>query len=122
VWVAAYNTENFRAAIESVPAGIQEGTRSLGLRPIPAFMLVTLPLAWRIALPSVTNTSIETLKNTALMVAISFPELTTTVVDHVAVSFRVFELFMVLGAAYLLLGAAIAKAFRAIEARLALPT
>ncbi len=122
IWAAAYNTENLRAAIEAVPAGYIEAARSLGLRPRGIFRLVVLPIALRYALPSVANTAVETLKGSALMVAISFPELTDVTINLIAVSFRVFELFMVLGAAYLLLSAGLTRSLRGLEQLLSWPT
>jgi polar amino acid transport system permease protein len=121
VWGGAYNTENFRAAIEGVPGHFSEAARSLGLRPATVFRLVTLPIAARFAMPSVTNTAIETLKGSSLMLAISFTELTDTTMNLISVSFRVFELFFVLGAAYLLLSAGLSRLMRAAEHALAWP-
>ena len=121
VWSAAYNTENFRAAIEAVPAEYQEASRALGLSRAAMFRLVVMPVALRYAMPSVTNTAIETLKGSALMLAIGFPELTDVTMDLIAVSFRVFELFLVLGAAYLLLAAGLSRLMRMVEAHLAWP-
>ncbi len=121
IWGAAYNVENFRAALEAVPRPYREAARALGLRPLQAFLAVALPVACRIAMPSVTNTSVETLKNSALMLAISFPELTDTAVNLVAVSFRVFEVFITIGAVYLLLAAGLTRAMRGLERRLAWP-
>lgn len=119
IWGAAYNVENFRAAIEAVPKEYHEAARALGLKPISIFILVTLPVTIRLAIPSVTNTSVETLKNSALMLAISFPELTDTAVNLVAVSFRVFEVFITIGVVYLLLTAGLTRAMREIEHRIA---
>lgn len=121
MWGAAYNVENFRAAIGAVPKEYHEAAQALGLRPIPVFLLITLPVAVRLAIPSVTNTSAETLKNSALMVAISFPELTDTAVNLVAVSFRVFEVFITIGAVYLLLTAGLTRMMREVERRMAWP-
>lgn len=121
IWSAAYNVENFRAAIGAVPRSYHEAALALGLKPRTVFRRITLPMALRLAMASVTNTGVETLKNSALMVAISFPELTDTAVDLVAVSFRVFEVFTVIGAAYLLLTAAFTWLMRRLERRMAWP-
>lgn len=121
IWGGAYNVENFRAAIEAVPPSWREAAIALGLRRGQTFRLITAPVALRIAMPSLTNTAIEILKGSALMVAISFPELTDTGINLVAVSFRVFEVFIALGAAYLLLAAGLARGMRALEGRLAWP-
>lgn len=121
IWGTAYNAENYRAALLAVPREYQEAARALGLGELRTFWRVKLPIAIRFAMPSVTNISVETLKNSALMLAISFPELTDTAVNLVAVSFRVFELFIVIGITYLFLAAVLTQLMRATEHRLAWP-
>jgi His/Glu/Gln/Arg/opine family amino acid ABC transporter permease subunit len=121
IWGSAYNTENVRAAIEAVPPHYAEAARALGLRPATTLRLVILPVAARFAVPSITTTAVETLKGSSLMLAISFPELTDVTMNLISVSFRVFELFLVLGAAYLLLSVGLTQAMRALEQRLTWP-
>jgi len=121
IWGGAYNVENFRAAIESVPQAWRETASALSLRRGQIFRLITVPVALRVAMPSLTNTAIEILKGSSLMVAISFPELTDTGINLIAVSFRVFEVFIALSAAYLLLAAGLARGMRAFESHLAWP-
>lgn len=120
-WGAAYNVENFRAAIDAVPVGTYDATHALGLSRFQAFRLVIAPIATRTAMPSFTNTSVETLKNSALMVAINFPELTDVAINLVAVSFRVFEVFITIAAVYLIATAILTHAMRKVEQRLAWP-
>src|SRR5919108_4127145 len=76
VWGGAFNTENFRAGFEAVPERYREAGLALGVGPLATFFNVTLPLGGRVALPSSVNTYISVLKNTALLTAIGFPELT----------------------------------------------
>ncbi|MEV4754798.1 amino acid ABC transporter permease [Micromonospora sp. NPDC049559] len=121
LWGGAYNVENFRAGFEAVDGGYLEACRALGFPRLAAFRQVALPLGWRVALPSVTNTEISVLKNSSFLVAISFPELTQTAVDIVAVSFRVFEMFLVLGVVYLGLVWLMSLGARAVERRFAVP-
>lgn len=101
LWGGAYNVENFRAGFEAVEGGYVEACRALGFPRLAAFRHVNLPLGARIALPSVTNILISVFKNSSFMVAISYPELTETAVNLVAVTFRVFELFLAIGIVYL---------------------
>jgi polar amino acid transport system permease protein len=121
LWGGAYNIENFRAGFEAVPHGYREAASALGLSGLQAFRHVILPIGGRIALPSLTNTCISVLKNSSYLVAISFPELTTTAVNIVSLSFRVFELFITIGAIYLILVWALSAFMAAVERRLALP-
>ncbi|MFI6763732.1 amino acid ABC transporter permease [Micromonospora sp. NPDC050417] len=121
LWGGAYNVENFRAGFEAVENGYVEACRALGFSRTAAFRQVAFPLGWRIALPSVTNTQISVFKNSSFMIAISFPELTETAVNIVAVSFRVFEMFLAIGVVYLGLVWLMSWGTRAVERHFAIP-
>ncbi len=121
LWGSAYNAENFRAAFEAVPQGFHDGARALGLNKLQTFTGITFPIGIRIALPSLRNTAISVLKNSSFMVAIGFPELFDTAVGIVAVTFRVFEMFLVLGVVYLALVWALSSGIAVLESRVALP-
>src|SRR5918999_3331194 len=56
VWGGAFNTENFRAGFEAVPARYREAGLALGFGRLATFVNVTLPIGGRIALPSSTHT------------------------------------------------------------------
>ncbi|GIH21675.1 amino acid ABC transporter permease [Rugosimonospora africana] len=121
LWGGAYNVENFRAGFEAVQDGYVEACRALGFGRLAAFREVTLPLGLRIALPSVTNILISVFKNSSFMVAISYPELTETAVNIVAVTFRVFEMFLAIGVVYLALVWLMSLGTQALERRLTIP-
>ncbi|MFB7272073.1 amino acid ABC transporter permease [Streptomyces sp. NPDC056244] len=121
LWGGAYNTENFRAGFEAVEGGYVEACRALGFPRLAAFRQVTLPLGARIALPSVTNILISVFKNSSFMVAISYPELTETAVNIVAVTFRAFEMFLAIGVVYLGLVWLMSLGAGTIERRFAIP-
>ncbi len=121
IWGGAFNTENFRAGFEAVPFRFREAGLALGFGRLATFLNVTLPIGGRIALPSSINTYISVLKNTSLMTAIAFPELTNVALDFVATDFRTFEMFFVLAVAYLSIVWGLSALIRALEARLAIP-
>jgi polar amino acid transport system permease protein len=121
LWGGAYNVENFRAGFEAVEGGYVEACRALGFPRLAAFREVVFPLGTRIALPSVINILISIFKNSSFMVAISFPELTETAVNIVAVTFRVFEMFLALGVIYLGLVWLLSWGAQVVERRLAIP-
>jgi polar amino acid transport system permease protein len=121
LWGGAFNTENFRAGFEAVPARYREAGLALGLSRLATFLNVTLPIGGRIALPSTINTYVSVLKNTALMTAIGYAELTTTAYSLASFSFKVLEMYFVLAAAYLVLVWTLSALIRVVEARLALP-
>jgi polar amino acid transport system permease protein len=121
LWGGAYNVENFRAGFQAVNRGYQEAARALGLTAWTTFLYVVVPIGLRTALPSLSNTCISVLKNSSYMVAISFPELMTTAVNIVSLSFRVFEVFGAIAVIYLVLVWALSGFMSVVERRLALP-
>ena len=121
VWGGAYNIENFRAGFEAVSYRYREAALALGFGRIKTFLNVTLPIGGRIALPSSINTYIATLKNTALLYAISYPELTKTAYDIQAATLEATEAFFVIGVVYLTLVWGLSALIRLLESRLALP-
>ncbi len=121
VWGGAFNTENFRAGFEAVPARFREAGRALGFGPIGTFAHVTFPIGARIALPSSINTYISVLKNTSLLTAVGYAELTTTGYNLESETFRSTEIFFVLGVLYLAVVWTLSALIRVVEARLALP-
>ena len=121
IWGGAFNTENFRAGFEAVPARYREAAYALGFGRIKTFLNVSLPIGGRIALPSSINTYVSVFKNTALMVAISVEELTNVAKQSIDLDFRTWEMIAVLAVAYLSLVWTLSALIRLLEARLALP-
>ena len=121
VWGGAFNTENFRAGFGAVGLHYREAAQALGLGRLGTFFNVSLPLGLRIALPSTINTSASVLKNTALMTAIGYAELTNTAYSIASVTFRDLEMYSVLGATYLVLVWSLSGLIRLVERRLAIP-
>jgi polar amino acid transport system permease protein len=121
IWGGAFNTENFRAGFEAVPARLREAGYALGFTRLQTFLNITFPIGSRIALPSSINTYISVLKNTSLLLVIGFEELTTTAYNIQALSFKTFEMFAVLAVAYLAIVWTLSALIRLLEKRLALP-
>jgi polar amino acid transport system permease protein len=121
LWGGAFSTENFRAGFEAVPVRYREAGYALGFGPVRTFASVTLPIGGRIALPSTINTSASVLKNTSLLTAIGFAELTNVARNISAVTFRDSEMLVVVALAYLALVWTLSGAIRLLEARLRIP-
>jgi His/Glu/Gln/Arg/opine family amino acid ABC transporter permease subunit len=121
IWGGAFNTENFRAGFEAVPLRYREAGRALGFGAMGTFAHVTFPIGARIALPSSINTYISVLKNTSLLTAIGYAELTNTAYSLESVTFKATEIYFVLGAVYLVVVWTLSALIRLIESRLALP-
>ena len=71
----AYSSEIFRGAIQSVPKGQTEASRSLGVSHGKTMLKIVLPQAVRICLPSLVNQCIITLKDSTIMYALGLPEI-----------------------------------------------
>jgi polar amino acid transport system permease protein len=121
IWGGAFNSENFRAGFEAVPARYREAAFALGFRRLPVFLNVTLPIGGRIALPSSINTYVSVLKNTSLMYVIAFEELTTTTLNISNLTLETPEALTVLAIVYLTLVWTLSALVRLLESRLALP-
>jgi His/Glu/Gln/Arg/opine family amino acid ABC transporter permease subunit len=115
LWGGAYNTENVRGGFLAVPRGLREAADALGLRPLHYILLVALPVALRVAVPSMLNTSVSVLKNSAYLQTIGLAELTYVAMDRVASDFRTLEMFAALGIAYLVLVLLLSLAARRLE-------
>src|SRR5919201_4732627 len=120
IWGGAYNTENFRAGFEAVPYRYREAGLALGFSPLATFFRVTLPIGGRVGLPSTINTHISVLKNTSLLTAIGFTELTTTARSIAAATFRDVEMNTLLAVVYLALVWTLSALIRLLERRIAI--
>ncbi|MFZ9449232.1 MAG: ABC transporter permease, partial [Alphaproteobacteria bacterium] len=72
----AYTAEILRGGILGVDKGLHEAGRSLGLSPSRRFVLVTAPIAIRLALPAYGNEVVSLLKATALVSMITMSDIT----------------------------------------------
>ncbi|WP_424993029.1 ABC transporter permease [Oceaniradius stylonematis] len=71
----AYTAEVFRGAIISVPTGLREAARSLGMTPFVTFHRIVFPVALRYAFPGLSNLWMVMIKNTPLVSAIGLADL-----------------------------------------------
>lgn len=74
-YMAAFIAEVVRGSILAVPRGQAEAANALGLNGLQRYRHVVLPQALRIAVPPTGNEYINLAKNSALGIAIAFPEL-----------------------------------------------
>jgi len=75
---AAYMAEIIRAGILSVDEGQQEAASALGMSRMQTMRRIVLPQAMRVIIPPTGNEALSTMKNTSLVAAIPFSELTFT--------------------------------------------
>jgi polar amino acid transport system permease protein len=117
VYAGAYLTEVFRAGLAAIPRRYGEAAQSIGLRRHQRLALVTLPLMFRVVLPSLSNTFIALFKDTAVAAAIAVPELTFAAYQINHNTFRVIEVWTIAGGVYLGVGYALALGLRRVERR-----
>ncbi|AZO45274.1 amino acid ABC transporter permease [Mesorhizobium sp. BR1-1-3] len=100
---AAYMAEIIRAGINSVNLGQTEASKSLGMTYGLYMRRIILPQAARVVVPPLGNEFNSMLKNTTLLSVIGVPELLLATQMVTSVTFRVFELYMVVACYYLTL-------------------
>jgi polar amino acid transport system permease protein len=120
LYSAAYLVEIFRAGIEAVARSHLEAGRAIGLTRLQVARWITLPLMFRATLPSLGNTFISLFKDTSLASAIAVPELTYGAVRINVNTWRVIEVYAVVGLMYLATCYAIARLMRLMERRYAM--
>jgi His/Glu/Gln/Arg/opine family amino acid ABC transporter permease subunit len=121
LWAGAYQIENIRGGLETVAKGLREAAFSLGLTPWRFFRLIAAPMAIRVALPSMLNTSISVLKNSSYLQAIGLTELTFVAIDRISMDFRTIEMFAAICVIYLALVLLLSAAANRLEDRLNKP-
>src|SRR5215470_8939361 len=100
---AAYTAEILRGAIEAVPRGEIEAGSALGMSRWLVFRLISLPRAFRLALPAYGNEIILVIKSSSLASTITLLDITGVARTLVAHTYAPYEVFLVAGALYLLL-------------------
>jgi polar amino acid transport system permease protein len=117
IYAAAYLTEVFRAGLLSVPPGIVDAGRAVGLRGYPLARLVVFPIVLRNALPALGSTFISLFKDTSIAAAIAIPELTFEARKINVETFRVIEAWLAATVLYVATCASMAAGLRALERR-----
>jgi polar amino acid transport system permease protein len=112
---AAYTAEIFRAGIESVPTGLREAARALGLKFSQTLRYVVLKPAVRNVLPALTNQFIVLFLFSSVGSVISLNELTSTLADLNQRTLHTLEVFTIGGGLYFLASAVIAGSSRLAE-------
>lgn len=108
LYIAAYIAEIVRAGILSVDRGQIEAGRAIGLHRFDLFRRIVLPQALRVIVPPVTAQYISLVKNSALGVAIGYPELFNITNSILVASGHTLECVLIMGMIYLAISFAIA--------------
>ena len=114
----AYMSEIIRAGIQSIDVGQMEAARSLGLTYWRGMFRVVLPQAIRNMIPSIVNQFIITLKDTSILSVIGFPELVNKAQNVIAITFKSFQVWLIVGVMYLIVILIMQQVAKALERRL----
>ncbi len=115
---SAYFAEIFRGGLLAIDKGQYEACKVLGLSKLQTNIHVIIPQMFRVAMPSVTNEAITLVKDTALLYAVSVPEIlhyakATVVRDSDMTA------FVVAGVIYLIMNTVFTLLFTKIEKKMA---
>ena len=112
---AAYQAENLRGGLTSVPRGLLEAADMLGLSPRQQFWRIRVPIALRLTLPALTSEAIMILKSSSLVSVVGVIELTRMARDLSASTFKPLPLLAAAALLYFLVNWAVATGGRALE-------
>ena len=115
---AAYVSELMRAGIQAVDKGQSEAARSLGLSSAKTMLRVVLPQAFKIAIPSLVNQFIITVKDTSILSVIGLAEVVNRAKQYVGSTFSFFATYVYVGALYLVVISLLMVLSRRIEKRM----
>ncbi len=97
---AAYMSETFRSALESVDKGQMEACYSVHMTTFQALHRIILPQAFVTALPPLGNSLLSLVKDTSLAFSISIVDLMAGAKIVASRSFRFFEIYIVVSLIY----------------------
>ena len=108
VYGGAFIAEVVRGGVLSVPSAQRDAARALGMRPAAVGARVVAPLALRGSVPPLTNEYVNIVKNSALGVAIGYPDLISVSNTMLSQTGRAIEAVSIYAAVYLMLSLSIA--------------
>lgn len=98
----AYLSEIFRGGISAVPKGQNEAAKSLGLSKSRTMIKVILPQAIKVAIPSMVNQFIITVKDTSILSVIGLAEVVNKAKVYVGKSYQFFATYILVAIYYLI--------------------
>jgi polar amino acid transport system substrate-binding protein len=101
---SAYEAENYRAGIQSIPRTQMEAALALGMTRIQALRFVIVPQAMRLVIPPVTNDFIALLKDSSLVSVITMVELTKSYSQLASIHYDYLGIGLLAAGMYFLIG------------------
>ena len=120
IFGGAFNVKIFRSGLEAVPESTREAAESLCLSKWQIYWHVTLPLAFRISLPALTNNLVSMAKTTSLAYVIAVPEMTYVLNQVWSDNMNVPEMMLLLFLYYVVVVTLLASGLHLLERKLVL--
>ena len=118
---AAYQSQIFRGAIQSLPSGQLKAARALGMSDSTAIRTIILPQALRLSIPAWSNEYSILLKDSALAFTIGVLEVMSRTRSVAAVTHQPLPLSLLAGAIFFFLTWAGIRALKRLEAKVRIP-
>ncbi|MFN8673565.1 MAG: ABC transporter substrate-binding protein/permease [Candidatus Sericytochromatia bacterium] len=115
---AAYEAENYRAGIKSIPKGQMEAATALGMSKFMALRRIIIPQAIKVVIPPVTNDFIALFKDSSIVSVITMVELTKQYNYLASVSYDYIGLGLMTATLYFLMSYPASVFARKIERKL----
>ena len=116
---SAYEAENYRAGIQSIPRTQMEAALALGMSRFQALRHVIVPQAMRLVIPPVTNDFIALFKDSSLVSVITMVELTKAYGQLASIHYDYLGIGLLTAAMYFLIGLPFVRLARLAERRFA---
>jgi His/Glu/Gln/Arg/opine family amino acid ABC transporter permease subunit len=114
----AFESEVFRAGIQSIEKGQMEAARALGMSYFQAMRHIIIPQAVRRILPALGNDFIAMLKDSSLVSALGVEDITQKAKLYAASTFLFFQTYTILAFIYLFMTILLSRGVRYLETRM----
>ncbi len=114
----AFESEIFRAGIQSIEKGQMEAARALGMSYFQGMRYIILPQAVRRVLPALGNDFVAMLKDSSLVSVLGVADITQITKLYAASTFLFFQSYSILAFIYLSMTILLSRLVRALETRL----
>ena len=100
IYAAAYYAECIRAGVQSLPSGQTEAARAVGMSRAQALRTIVVPQLSGVLIPPLTSQTLGIIKETAVLSTITIKEVTMAALMVQGITFRPFEVFLMVGLLY----------------------
>jgi polar amino acid transport system permease protein len=114
----AFESEIFRAGIQSIEKGQMEAARALGMNYFQGMRYIILPQAIRRVLPALGNDFVAMLKDSSLVSVLGVQDITQITKLYAASTFLFFQSYSILAFIYLSMTVLLSRLVRNLETRL----